>query len=427
MVDSTAYDYSELSKLLIKYTYSQITDSLGFRMVTDHPLFKCLALNDQYYLVFMDSNSKSVNLYDISRGTSLSKIELFFDVYPKLDYMSYQKTIEKFKPINEFAFTLSKPLEFILTFYFSNFPRKPFSDTFINFSTFCENPWFDSFITYNKTTSMFSFPMFNDGDFNACNFFDFNESTIKLRFNTAFSFFYTNSPSESYQYIEQSNEEALSYSNIKENQLIVCFNPILLLEASTFLKVAQVNYYPVILEPNFNLFKYLKFSSLVNIFSFEKVVILYSSEAAFYYNDLINTCKFIIFSTNVYQTDFYFESNISADGYFTIMITRSPKTFNMSKHDDFFQSLSSRLYNDYCGRNNKDFTQEQMQRNIAFLSSHGYSYSKTSAGILTIYNITFPFKLQPVIIFCEWMIATFLKNFSINHTSGTTVFNDKPF
>ena len=427
MQDSIYYDYNSLNSLIVQYSYAQITDYFGFTISKENSFYKCLTKNGLYYLVFMDSNSNTISFYDVSKGVSISKSELFFANCNTLDFASMKNAIAQFKVLNEFMFSQGKELDYIRTLFYGNTKRNSFADAYQTFTSLCEHPWFDKFVTYNKSSSMFSLPMFKNGNFNLGNFIDFNETSFKLRYNTNFSMFYSFPTMESYVEIDKSEIDLYNINSIRENQLIVSFNPLLLIESSSFFRVNQINYFPVILEPSFNNFKFLQLVSLLKPLKFEKVTILYSNEKEFYQNDLLNTSLFLIFSANLIQKEFYFEYNLSPDGKFSLIITRSQKEFNMAKLDDFFDYLCEGLYNGYSGRKTIGFTDDVVQRNLNFLSMNGFSieYSKIEKNF--IYYITFPFKIQTVIIFCDWMISRFLKNYNLMHVSGSTLFSDNPF
>lgn len=427
MDENIFYDYSTLKSLIMQYSYAQITDFLGFTVVKENSLFTCLTNKGLNYVVFMDATTGLICLYDISNSSYVSKEQLFFSSYYSLEFSSLKKAISNFKVLNEFRFSSAKVLSHILTLYFGNANRSNYLETYQSFSSLCCHSWFDKSITFNKTTSMFTVPMFNNGNYALNNFIDFNESSFKLRYNTPFSMFYQAYPKEAYQQIETGEPDIFNLNSIRENQLIVCFNPLVLIEASPFYKINQINYFPVILEPNFTLLKFLTFTRLLNPLIFEKVEILYSLEKNFYYNDLLNACLFIIFSTNIFQSDFYFEYDISTTAVFTLIITRSKSDFKPYKFEDFLTELCDQLNDDYAGRKTPGFTNDVIQNNIEFLSHHGFTTELSRFDKSYIYYISFAFKVETAQIFCDWMLQRFLKNFNLRQISGLEVFNDKAF
>lgn len=415
--------YKDLFNKFFQFTYRQITEFLGMKIIQLNKQYCTLQKGERNFLVFKDKDTNSLRLYDVTRNKLLDKDELLIEYYHLTEYDEYKKAMENFPSLNEFSFDQQYTLDQILGLYYGNLPRSRFPDKYQSSYNYIEDPWFAKFITYHPIQKRFSLPMFNNNTFGVVNFVDFADGIFHFRFRTPFSLFYTERPSNSYKHMNPNDiNESYKTSNTS-NHLILSFNPFLLIESRETFRDHQINYYPVLLEPTINSFKFYEFCKLVNPFLFEKILILYSKEKEFYSNDLLNAMLFLIHTLNFSQKDYIFDYDFSNEYNFTLIIRPYLQSIDFLKLTEILEDLKDMYANELSVRNNPDSSMNSVTDHMKFLKEHGYDYHHIKFGKELIFILKIPMKVETTVNFCKWLIKTFLMDIELINYNGTKVFN----
>ncbi len=427
MEEDILNNYSELKNKLLQYTYKQLIEFLEFKVIAKDKRYIAFQRGNNIILLFVLDKTNTLALYDLLKGKFIEKDEFFYTYYYLSSAASYFRAINKIPLGNEYSFEEACNEDEILKLFYFNLPRSKFPGKYVTFDSMASHPWFNKFITYNEKLKRFSLPLFNTSDFVVNNFVDFADKTFSFRFKTNFSIFYPVNPSTAYQIIKTPDDNLFTGSEYLENDLIISFNPFLLIESSIHFKINNINYLPVLLEPDFSILKYIQFYLLVNPSVYEKIILLYSIEKLFFKKDLINITLFLIYTINFSQKQYYFEYNICADEKLIVILTRYPQSTTGYDITHLLTTINKTYIDEFSGVNSSDLVADIKNYNINFLDSHGINSRFHKIGSDQSFIIDIPLKVETCLIFCRWLINKYLKNVSLYHVSGNAIFNDVPF
>ncbi len=419
------YNYKYILNRILQCSFKQLTVFLGINEIYRNEIFIVLQKGESNFILFLNSDNNELALFDISLRKLLKKDELFIQYYHLTGYEAYCDALNNIAIKNEF--TIFKPyrLDLILALYFGNYSRSRFPEKYMTFNSLTTDTWFNKFITYNEKLKRFSLPLFNNNTFGVANFVDFIDYEYKFRFKTPFSIFYPVAPSIAYKPILTSDDEPDNNTSIlTENQLIISFNPILLIESRKIFKSLNINYYPVLLEPDITTLKFLEFNNLVNPFLFEKILILYSNEKEFCYRDLLNVLLFLIKAVNFFQKEYYFEYDYSFENNFTLIITRYPESINILDITEMFAEVKDMYINELSGKNDTSVIIDSVIDNINFLKENCYNLHHLKTGGNNVYFFDIPLKVETTLLCCKWLIKKFLINIELVNINNTSIFSD---